>query len=66
MNAIRSLMALVLLALLLCGCPPRVVDVDEHSAGDLRSNRGGAPPTGLKQNPGSPRPERPLPAGGQR
>jgi len=64
---VRLLIAASLLTafgLPLSGCQPRRIDVDEQSESDIRTNRGPAPPTGLKQNPGRPKTERPSPPPG--
>lgn len=56
--------AAALCQLTTAGCDPKRVDVEEREKADVRSNRGAAPSTGVKQNPGSPISDRPTPAPG--
>ena len=49
----------IALLFLFAGCEGRAVDMSEQSHKGTRENREGAPPTGLKENPGRPQSYRP-------
>lgn len=64
MKSIHFITTSATLLFMLQGCEARPIDVSEQSSSEVRANRGQAPPTGLKRNPGRPIPERPIPPPG--